>query len=198
MQETRFIENAAKVEAWINALPEEVTEVRKNQMRLNQITDNIELGLDDSADDEERTLCWTTMSKNGAYFAKNYSTLEAFPKARMGRADRYPTELRIIMTTSSQEYKSALLALPTEVQQMLINYNLPHGRTGGNYSTYENYVDHLVSVSVRNMEAAIDEGRNILDKKGVWVVKEGLPQMTPPPTKEEREAAIAKIEESNE
>jgi len=116
----------------------------------------------------------------------------------MGRADRYPTELRIIMTTSSQEYKSALLALPTEVQQMLINYNLPHGRTGGNYTTYENYVDHLVSVSVRNMEAAIDEGRNILDKKGVWVVKEGLPQMTPPPTKEEKEAAIATIEESNE
>ena len=198
MQEARFIENTAKVQAWITALPDSVTSVKKNSMRLDQMNTNIELGLDESADDEERGICWTTIRDNGAYFDKKVEGANPFPKARMGRADRYPTNLRVTMTTSTQEYKSALLALPTEIQNMLINYNLPHGRTGGAYSDFEAYATYLTDVAVRNMEQSIDDSRAILDKKGEWVLKNGLPSMTPPPTKEEKEAANAELEESNE
>ena len=198
MQEARFMENAAKVEAWVQALPDSVKEVSKNKLRLDQIKTNIELGLDDTADDEERTLCWETIGKNGKYFNDKVDEAPPFPKARMGRADRYPTNLRLVMTTSSQLFLSALLAIPTKTQQMIINYILPHGRTGGSYPNYEAYANHLVDVAIRNMESSIDDGRAILDKKGEWKLIDELPQMTPPPTKEEREAANAELEESNE
>tara|TARA_B100000963_G_scaffold135474_3_gene117846 strand:- start:8425 stop:9159 length:735 start_codon:yes stop_codon:yes gene_type:complete len=198
MQEARFMDNTAKVEAWIKSLPDSVTSVRKNMARINQITTNIELGLDDTADDDERKLCWETIGKNGKYFNDKVEDAPPFPKARMGRDDKYPTNLRVTMTTSSQAYLNALLAIPTELQAMFCNYYLPHGRTGGVYSNFEAVANYLVDVAVRNMESSIDDGRAILDKKGDWVIKNELPQMTPPPTKEEKEAANAKLEESNE
>lgn len=198
MQEARFMENAAKVEAWIQALPDSVKKVSKNKLRLDQIKTNIELGLDEDCDDEERTLCWETIGKNGKYFNDKVEDAPAFPKARMGRADRYPTNLRLVMTTSSQLFLSALMAIPTKTQDMIINYILPHGRTGGSYSDFESYANYLTDVAIRNMETSIDDGRAILDKDGEWTLNDELPQMTPPPTKEEREAANAELEESNE
>lgn len=170
MKLNNWNENAIKVRTWLESLEESTS--------TQAIALSLMLG-DNAKDDDERTQFWGAVRSIGG-------KMEGFPQARRGNQPQYSEETTACIALAEQMVANAYASIPTEHHHVFECLFFPHGRTGGMYSTYQDYVDAQKAKAVDNIAKAIKDGR--WDEKKM--TKQGLPVITPLPTKEEREAML--------
>ena len=168
MKQSNWNENANNVREWLETL-EESTATRAMGLSL-------ELG-DGSQNDDERTSFWSAVRAIGG-------KMEGFPVARRGNQPAYSEETLGIFATAVKMVTTAYAAVPTKLQPQMIAVFFPHGRTGGSYATFQDFVKGKVSECNRNLTDAIKEDR----WNGLMVDNNGMPVITPKMTKAEKDA----------
>tara|TARA_R100000734_G_C3315006_1_gene106771 strand:- start:772 stop:1350 length:579 start_codon:yes stop_codon:yes gene_type:complete len=172
MKQDNWTINTNKIRAWLPSVQDaEVVEAV-----------NYTLGLGDkTSSDEMRTNYWSAI-RNIA------GKIEGFPSARVGQGSRYSTETQNVMNTVEATVRNAFAQIPTEHHELILAVIHPHGRTGGVFADFNAYCAHMGNEAVKTMKKALDEKepRWIVDKKGnPQMTKDGVPMITPLPTKAE-------------
>jgi len=158
--------NTNKVRAW--------AENQEPCDNLTAVMLSLQLG-DNCDNDELRSTYWTAIRSIG-------STMEGFPAARRGRESSLSTEQSQNVSIVEESVVAALSAIPTEYHALLLSVLVPHGRTGGVFEQFSDLVAHSRKQAHNYMLASIKEER--------WNGEEmvdGIPQITPRPTKAEDE-----------
>lgn len=153
--------NTNKVRAWAENQPE--------SDNLNAVLLSLTLG-DNAATDELRSTYWTAIRSIG-------STMEGFPAARRGRESTLSEEQELVLATVEESVAAAIAQIPTDSQDLILSVIVPHGRTGGVYEAFGDYVAAMKAKAHSYMLKAIKEGR----WDGIKVNDRGVPQITPPP-----------------
>lgn len=174
MKQANWNVNTAKVRAW--------AEKQDPSDNLQAVMLSLTLG-DNAASDELRSTYWTAIRSIG-------STMEGFPSARKGRESTLNEEQQIALATVEETVATAFASIPTEYHDTLLAVIVPHGRTGGVYDSMEDMVAHFVGAAHGYMVQSIKDGR--FDGK---LNKAGVPQITPRPTKAERDSNEEESEE---
>ena len=163
--------NTNKVREWLSTV--------EDQEVVDAV--NFTLGLGDkTSSDEMRTNYWSAI-RNIA------GKIEGFPSARVGKESRYSSDTQSAMSAVEAKVITAFAQIPTEYHEMVLATIHPHGRTGGVYSTWNDFCAHMGGEAVKTMRKALD------DKEPRWIVtngkpamtKDGVPMITPLPTKAE-------------
>ena len=160
------------------ALPtnEKVNNMKQANWKLNTM---LSLSLGDSANtDELRSTYWTAIRSIG-------STMDGFPSARRGRESTLTEEQEIVLATVEQKVIDAFAQIPTEYHDLLLSVIVPHGRTGGVYADYDDLVAYYKKSAHNYMMQSIKDGRF----DGVAVDENGIPEITPRPTKADMEVS---------
>ena len=170
MKLNNWNENAMKVRTWLESLEESTS--------TQAIALSLMLG-DNAKDDDERTQFWGAVRSIGG-------KMEGFPQARRGNQQQYSDETIATIALAEQMVANAYATIPTEYHHVFTTLFFPHGRTGGMYSTYQDYVNAQVAKANDNITKAIKDSR--WDEK--VLTAENLPVIPPLPTKEERDAML--------
>lgn len=157
--------NIAKVRAWMAELDDE-----KTKIAIEALIGLGEMG----ADDDARSGYWTSIRSVG-------SQCEGFPKARVGQPSLLSATGQINVATVVSQVTSAFASIgENHDTDMLLKVVLPHGRTGGEYSSWEAFSEHMGEVAERNMLSAVKEER--------WEAENDIMTCQAPLTKAERDA----------
>tara|TARA_R110002020_G_scaffold117476_13_gene268627 strand:- start:3709 stop:4308 length:600 start_codon:yes stop_codon:yes gene_type:complete len=178
MKQNNWNENANNVREWLETLEESRT------------TKAIDLSLmlgDDAKTDDERTSFWSAIRSIGG-------KMEGFPAARRGNQPAYSEVTLGIFALAVKMVTTAYAAIPTNLQSQMIAVFFPHGRTGGSYANFQDFVKGKVNEMNRNLTDAIKENR----WNGVKVDKNGMPVIEPKMTKAEKDALKAAEEAGEE
>lgn len=159
--------NTNKVRAW--------AENQDPSDNLSAVLLSLTLG-DNAGTDDLRSTYWTAIRSIG-------STMEGFPAARRGRESTLTEEQELVLATVEEYVASAFASIPTEYHDMLLAVIVPHGRTGGVYADMAELVSHYKKSAHNYMVTSMKENR----WNGEELNKNGVPQITPRPTKAEQE-----------
>jgi hypothetical protein len=160
--------NTNKVRAW--------AENQEPCDNLSAVLLSLTLG-DNANSDELRSTYWTAIRSIG-------STMEGFPAARRGRESTLTEEQELVLATVEERVASAYATIPTEYHDMLLAVIVPHGRTGGVYEDFSALVASAKKSAHNYMVSAMKDNR----WDGLNVNSDGVPQITPRPTKADTEA----------
>ena len=116
--------------------------------------------------------------------------MDGFPSARKGRESTLTEEQQIALANVESVVETAFASIPTEYHATLLAVIVPHGRTGGVYSSMDEMTAYYVNQAHNYMVTSIKEGR--FNGK---LNKAGVPQITPRPTKAEKDAQMEDSEE---
>ena len=156
--------NANKVRVWAESLDQ-------NDPKVQAIM--ISLGLGDNApDDSMRSSYWTAIRSIG-------SDMDGFPSARIGRESSLSSNQQIVLDAVEQKVLNAFAAIPTEHHDLVLSVIVPHGRTGGVYQDWEAFTNEMKNKAHSYMLKSIKDKR----WDGETTDKNGVPQITPTPTK---------------
>jgi len=167
MKQANWNVNTNKVRVWAKS--------QDPSDNLQAVMLSLTLG-DAAATDELRSTYWTAIRSIG-------STMDGFPAARRGRESTLTEEQEIVLATVEQKVIDAYALIPTEYHAILLSVIVPHGRTGGVYANYDELVNSQKKSAHNYMMQSIKEGRF----DGIAVDKNGVPQITPRPTKADAE-----------
>ena len=160
--------NTSKVRAWAEAQPE--------SDNLQAVLLSLTLG-DNATTDELRSTYWTAIRSIG-------STMPNFPKARRGRESALTDNQEIVLATVEEKVASAFASIPTEYHDILLTVIVPHGRTGGVFSTMEDLVNNYKKQAHNYIMASIKDNRVALTDDGEFDLdSDGMLQITPRPAK---------------
>ena len=160
--------NTTKVRAW--------AENQDPSDNLQAVLLSLTLG-DNAANDDLRSTYWTAIRSIG-------STMDNFPKARRGRESTLTDAQEIVMATVEAKVVAAFASIPTEYHSTLLSVIVPHGRTGGVYEDMTAMGANYEKQAHNYIMSAIKENRIALTKDGEFALdKDGMPQITPRPTK---------------
>lgn len=160
--------NTNKVRAW--------AENQEPCDNLQAVLLSLQLG-DNAQSDELRSTYWTAIRSIG-------STMEGFPAARRGRESTLTEEQELVLATVEETVASAFAAIPTKYHDTLLAVIVPHGRTGGVYADIGALVASMKKSAHNYMVGSMKENR----WNGLNVNSDGVPQITPRPTKADTEA----------
>ena len=142
----------------------------------------IESGLEESATDEDRTDAWSAIRSNGKRMIRaevKNAAGDTFPQASRGQGDKYQAN-RSLITSCITSMKTALLALPTELQQILTHAKKPFGKgardMNGAFNDYSEFIGQMAIEYKEILENSIDNGRWASNDDGLVVV-DGVPQL---------------------
>tara|TARA_R110001592_G_scaffold12326_2_gene59035 strand:+ start:3280 stop:3786 length:507 start_codon:yes stop_codon:yes gene_type:complete len=118
--------------------------------------------------DDLRSTYWTAIRSIG-------SPYEDFPAARRGRESALPDNIELSATSVKNAVYTAFASLTNA--ELLMTVILPHGRTGGAYSTVEDYAKAMGKKAYNALVQGYKEGR--------WdgTMNGEIPAMTPPAVK---------------
>ena len=159
--------NTNKVRAW--------AENQEPSDNLSAVLLSLTLG-DNAQTDELRSTYWTAIRSIG-------STMDGFPAARRGRESTLTEEQELVLATVEETVASAFAQIPTKYHNVLLAVIVPHGRTGGVYADMSELVAYYKKSAHNYMVASMKDNRF----DGLTVDKDGVPQITPRPTKAEQE-----------
>ena len=160
--------NTNKVRAW--------AEHQDPSDNLNAVLLSLTLG-DNAPNDDLRSTYWTAIRSIG-------STMEGFPAARRGRESTFTEEQELVLATVEETVASAFAAIPTNYHDILLAVIVPHGRTGGVYADFGALVASMKKSAHNYMVGSMKENRF----DGLTVNSDGVPQITPRPTRADVEA----------
>lgn len=168
MKQTNWNINTSKVRSWAESQPK--------SDNLSAVLLSLSLG-DNATSDELRSTYWTAIRSIG-------STMDGFPSARKGRESTLNEAQQIALANVESQVETAFASIPTEYHATLLAVIVPHGRTGGVYDSMEAYVSHMKDNAHTYMLSSIKDER----WNGEKMNKAGVPQITPRPTKAEKDA----------
>ena len=160
--------NTNKVRAW--------AENQDPSDNLSAVMLSLTLG-DNAGTDDLRATYWTAIRSIG-------STMEGFPAARRGRESTLTEEQELVLATVEETVASAFASIPTKYQELLLAVIVPHGRTGGVHDNYAELVASQKKSAHNYMVQSMKDNR----WDGLDVNSDGVPQITPRPTKADVEA----------
>lgn len=180
MELQNFMKNTEPVAQWLAGLSKEDNKTYKKAIMI--INMEIESGLEEGATDEDRTDAWSAIRSNGKRMiradVKNKAG-DSFPQASRGQGDKYQAN-RSLMTSCINAMKTALLALPTELQQILTHAKKPFGKgardMNGAFNDYSEFIGQMAIEYKEILENSIDNGRWASNDDGLVVV-DGVPQL---------------------
>ena len=180
MELQNFMKNTEPVAQWLTGLSKEDNKTYKNAILI--INMEIEAGLEESATDDDRTDAWAAIRSNGKRFQRaqvKNAAGDEFPSASRGQGDKYQAN-RSLITSCINAMKTGLLALPTELQQILTHAKKPFGKgardMNGAFNDYSEFVGQMAIEYKEVLENSIDNGRWASNKDGLVVV-DGVPSL---------------------
>jgi hypothetical protein len=172
MKQANWNTNTAKVRVWADS--------KEPSDAITAISLSITLG-DNAQTDEMRSTYWTAIRNLGQSY-------EDFPKARVGQNNSLDEKQQVVVASAEALLRNAFAAIPTEHHDIMLALIVPHGRTGGVYATFDDLSNSMVMQGIRYMVDAIGQ-KNGASWDGKKVNKAGIPQITPRPTKAEKDSA---------
>lgn len=168
MKHSNWIRNANMVKVW--------AESQEDCDQLQAINLSLTLG-DMAGTDELRSTYWTAIRSIG-------STMANFPKARKGRESGLTDSQDLVLQTVIAKLTNAFAQIGSDSQTDILTYLVPHGRTGGVYETFEEYVNQQVKSAKAYIAKSMKENRVEMDSEGEFVLdaNDNL-VITPTPTK---------------
>ena len=183
MELQNFMKNTEPVAQWLTGLSKEDNKTYKRQISI--INMEIEAGLEEGATDEDRTDAWSAIRSNGKRMIRAEVKNEAgdtFPQASRGQGDKYQAN-RSLMTSCIDAMKTGLLALPTELQQILTHAKKPFGKgareMNGGFNDYSEFIGQMSIEYKEILENSIDSNRWRTDDNGDYIVVDGVPSLMP-------------------
>lgn len=192
MELQNFKKNTAPVAQWLTGLSKEDNKTYSKAIKI--ITMEIESGLEETASDEDRTDAWSAIRSNGKRMiraeVKNKAG-DTFPQASRGQGDKYQAH-RSLITSCLNSMKTGLLALPTELQQILTHAKKPFGKgardMNGAFNDFSELVGQMATEFKEVLETAIDNNRWNKDDDGNYIVVDGVPSLMPVDRTDKEEA----------
>ena len=180
MKLDKFMANTNTILNWMDSLSVAQKKASKRMMTIVKL--EIEAGLEEGATDTVRDDAWQTIRSNGNRAIRaevKDSAGNLFPQASRGQGDKYLAN-RTIITFCINAMKTALLALPTEMQQILTHAKKPFGKGArdmqGAFNNYDEFVGQMSIEYKEVLENSIDSNRWASNKDGLIVVN-NVPQL---------------------
>ena len=200
MELQNFMKNTEPVAQWLTGLSKEDNKTYKKAIMI--INMEIESGLEEIATDDDRTDAWNSIRSNGKRMIRAEVKNEAgdtFPQASRGQGDKYQAN-RSLITSCINAMKTGLLALPTELQQILTHAKKPFGKgardMNGAFNDFSEFVGQMATEQKEILENAIDSNRWNKDGDGNYIVLDGVPSLMPVDrTKEETQEEPEVVQE---
>lgn len=126
---------------------------------------------DEENNDEILGMYWGTIRNMG-------KTIEGFPSFHGRPSEAYTPEQETNINTLANVVRSAFAAVSTEDQQILLKIWVPHGRTGGEYGSWNDLVEDLVRGRTDYMAKAIKSTPALPSWDGLSM-NNGVPDITP-------------------
>ena len=174
MKEENWIRNTNPIRAWLN----DEEETPKTQI----IKGTIALG-DEAENDEMRATYWVAIRNMG-------KGCDTFPQSNIGKPSTLPQEVQDNVLT----VKNRLVRAFAEVgeQDLIMTVMFPHGKTGGAYPSFEDWVNAMAK---KGVDALIKGYRAKPEQRWNGEMVDGLPTLTPPPVKAKKAEADEVSEE---
>lgn len=200
MELQNFMKNTEPVAQWLTGLSKEDNKTYNKAIMI--INMEIESGLEEIATDDDRTDAWNSIRSNGKRMIRAEVKNEAgdtFPQASRGQGDKYQAN-RSLITSCINAMKTGLLALPTELQQILTHAKKPFGKgardMNGAFNDFSEFVGQMATEQKEILENAIDSNRWNKDGDGNYIVLDGVPSLMPVDrTKEETQEEPEVVQE---
>ena len=183
MELQNFMKNTEPVAQWLTGLSKEDNKTYKKAIMI--INMEIETGLEEGSTDDDRTDAWSSIRSNGKRMLRAEVKNEAgdtFPQASRGQGDKYQAD-RSLITSCINAMKTGLLALPTELQQILTHAKKPFGKgardMNGAFNDFSELVGQMAIEMKETLENAIDSNRWNKDDDGNYIVLDGVPSLMP-------------------
>lgn len=183
MELQNFMKNTEPICQWLTGLSKEDNKTYKKAIMI--INMEIESGLEEDASDDDRTDAWNAIRSNGSRMDRAEVKNEAgdtFPQASRGQGDKYQAN-RSLMTSCIDAMKTGLLALPTELKQILTHAKRPFGKgarkMNGGFNDYSEFIGQMAIEYKEILENSIDDNRWRTDDDGNYIVIDGVPSMMP-------------------
>ena len=142
----------------------------------------LELG-DEQHTDEMRTVYWTAVRNMG-------KGVKDFPSFAGRPQESYTPEQIANLNLIVNVVRSAYASIPTEMREVILKVDIPHGKTGGEYADWDALTDEKIRKAESVMKTAIKEKRwDALAMNGE------VPQIAPRPVKEKAVSAEVSEEE---
>lgn len=170
MKEENWVRNTNPIRDWLNTQEED--------MKTLTIANTIQLG-DSAENDEMRSVYWTAIRNMG-------KGCDTFPQSAIGKPSSLPQEIQ----DAVRSVKNRLVAAFVEIgeQDLILRTILPHGRTGGAYTTIEQFAEAMAE---KGASALISGYKAKPERRWNGEMVDDLPTLTPPPVK-------AKVSETSE
>jgi hypothetical protein len=159
MKIENWIKNTNEVQAWL--------ELEDRGDVGQAISLSIMLG-NNCNDDELRSTYWTAIRSIG-------SPYESFPKARRGRESALPDEVELNATSAKNMVYAAFAGITNP--ELIMTVILPHGRTGGAYSSVDEFAKNMAKKAYNALVQGYKDGRWDGSMNGE------IPALTPPAVK---------------
>jgi len=183
MELQNFMKNTEPVAQWLTGLSKEDNKTYNKAIMI--INMEIESGLEEIATDDDRTDAWNSIRSNGKRMIRAEVKNEAgdtFPQASRGQGDKYQAN-RSLITSCINAMKTGLLALPTELQQILTHAKKPFGKgardMNGAFNDFSEFVGQMAIEMKETLENAIDTNRWNKDDDENYIVVDGVPSLMP-------------------
>ena len=180
MELQNFMKNTEPVAQWLTGLSKEDNKTYKKAIMI--INMEIESGLEETATDDDRTDAWAAIRSNGKRMIRaevKNAAGDTFPQASRGQGDKYQAN-RSLITSCIDAMKTGLLALPTELQQILTHAKKPFGKgardMNGAFNDYSEFIGQMAIEYKEVLENSIDDGRWTTNDDGLVVV-DGVPSL---------------------
>ena len=159
MKIENWIKNTNEVQAWL--------ELEDRGDVGQAISLSIMLG-NNCNDDELRSTYWTAIRSIG-------SPYESFPKARRGRESALPELVELNATSVKNAVYAAFAGITNP--ELIMKVILPHGRTGGAYSSVDEFAKNMAKKAYNALVQGYKDGR--------WdgTMNGEIPALTPPAVK---------------
>jgi hypothetical protein len=183
MELQNFMKNTEPVAQWLTGLSKEDNKTHKKAIMI--INMEIDAGLEEGSTDDDRTDAWSSIRSNGKRMLRAEVKNEAgdtFPQASRGQGDKYQAD-RSLITSCINAMKTGLLALPTELKQILTHAKKPFGKgardMNGAFNDFSELVGQMAIEMKETLENAIDSNRWNKDDDGNYIVVDGVPSLMP-------------------
>ena len=145
--------NIGKLQLWVEAHEDEIDEGTKHTIGFFT-----GLGNKKDTDDKQRSSYWTAIRSAGM----QYESFTEEVASNRGGGSSLPLEIQSMSNSVARDLKNALVIFGEQnpmIANMIISTQFPHGRTGGRYEQYVDWVDATVATSTGNIESAYKDKR---------------------------------------
>jgi len=182
MTEENWNRNINGVSAWMNKHAESEDEAMQGSIHTMNFF--IGLGSKEGTDDKKRSSYWTAIRAAGDGY-------EDFPTSQRGKANNFTEEQNAVVISVEQTLRSVYASYTPEQREMVMEFDRPHGKTGGMWADYQAHVDYKVK---NHMKLCTTQIKN-KEWDGLTLRANGLPDLMPAPLNAKNTQSTEEVDE---